>query len=144
MQETKHHFNHLYLRSELEFKASRSGGKGGQHVNKVSTKVELKFDIENSKILTAQQKERLLDRLKNRINKEDVLYMSCDTERSQLANKKKVVERFYQLLEKSLKIEKPRKPTRPTKSSKEKRISKKKKHSEKKKLRSQPEISPYG
>jgi len=120
---------------ELQFKTSRSSGKGGQHVNKVSTKVELRFDIINSQLLSDEEKKRLLQKLKNRINKEGILQIASDKERSQLANKKAVIEKFYALLTKALKVPKKRIPAKPSQKAKKKRLKEKKLLSEKKKLR---------
>ena len=120
---------------ELKIVTSRSGGKGGQHVNKVATKVELHFDVPNSKVLTQEQKERLLFYFKNRLTNEGILILKCDSTRSQLQNKKLVIKRFQELIEKGLKRQKVRKATKPGKSAKLKRLQKKKQLSEKKQSR---------
>jgi ribosome-associated protein len=120
---------------ELVFKAVRSSGSGGQNVNKVSTKVELRFDIENSEFLTGDEKARIFKKLKNRISNDGILIITSDTERTQLRNKNKAVELFFNLLEQALKKPKKRKKTKPTRASKEKRLKDKKLQSEKKKLR---------
>lgn len=130
----------IALKSELKFRTSRSSGPGGQSVNKVSTKVELLFDVWNSNVLTIEQKEIISIKLKNRINTEGILQISSDETRSQLKNKEIVIERFNGLLEEALKPVKKRKPTKPGKSSKEKRLKTKKIKSDKKDLRKPPEV----
>ncbi|MFN8208515.1 MAG: alternative ribosome rescue aminoacyl-tRNA hydrolase ArfB [Bacteroidales bacterium] len=111
--------------SEVEFKTSRSSGSGGQNVNKVSSKVELRFSIPASIILTEEQKAVLLVRLATRLTKNGELVITCSAERSQLANKKKAVSRLESILEKALTPVKKRVPTRKTRSSDEERLEKK-------------------
>jgi ribosome-associated protein len=110
------------LDTELTFSASRSSGPGGQHVNKVSTRVELRFDILSSKLLTQDEKEIILSKLAGKITKEGVLVLHSQTERSQYDNKSKVTENFFKLVIKALTPVKKRKPTRPTPGSKQKRL----------------------
>jgi ribosome-associated protein len=117
---------------EVSFKAVRSGGSGGQHVNKVSTKVALSFDIGASQRLTERQKTLLFQKLKNRISDDGILRLTCDTERSQLSNKILVFEKFLSLLDKALTPPKKRVPTRPSKQKREQRLQEKKERSEKK------------
>ncbi len=102
-------FNEIH--KELKFKTSRSGGAGGQHVNKVSSKVELIFDIENSQHLSEEEKKLVSIKLLNRIDNEGLLHLQCDETRSQLKNKEIVIERFNGLLKKALTPIKKRKPT---------------------------------
>ncbi len=124
---------------ELTFKASRSSGSGGQNVNKVSTKVELRFDLYNSLLLSDNQKERIESKLKNRISSEGILIITSDSERTQLRNKKNVIELFFELIEKALQRPKKRVKTKPTRTSKEKRLKEKKIVSQKKRLRNTEE-----
>ena len=84
---------------ELTFKAIRSSGAGGQHVNKVSSKIELIFDLNESLVFDDEQKERLLNKLQNRFTKDNVLLLQCDESRSQHKNKEVVTKRFFELLE---------------------------------------------
>jgi len=124
---------------ELKFKAVRSGGAGGQHVNKVSTKVELTFDVFNSEALSHDEKERIFRKLSSKLTKEQVLQLQCDETRSQHKNKELVVKRFLEILETALKIKKKRRKTRPSKSSIEKRLNSKKKQALKKANRGRPQ-----
>jgi len=120
--------------SELIFKASKSGGPGGQHQNKTSSAVELLWDIENSSI-DDSLKSRIKEKLQNRIDTEGILHLRADQSRSQFQNKKSVTERFRQFLAQALFVPKPRKKTKPSKAAKEKRLKEKKKRSEIKDMR---------
>ncbi len=93
------------LIKELSFKAVRSSGAGGQHVNKVSSKVELTFDVENSEGLSIEEKELLKLKLSSKLSNENVLIISCDESRSQHKNKELVIEQFLELIKKSLIIQ---------------------------------------
>ena len=120
---------------ELKFTASRSGGKGGQNVNKVSTKVELHFDYLNSALLNDEQKQLVGTKLASFINKEGILKIVSQEERSQLLNKEVCIRKFYLLLERAFRKKKKRIRSKPSRSSKEKRLKSKKINSDKKKLR---------
>ena len=123
------------LKKEVRFRSSRSSGAGGQHVNKVSTRVELLFDVDASEVLTATQKETVYFKLKNRISNEGILTISCEETRSQSKNKEIAFERFVGLLEEALKPVKKRVPTKPSKASVERRLKDKKAQSGKKDAR---------
>ena len=127
------------LLSEVTFSASRGGGPGGQNVNKVSTKVELRFDVYDSETLTETQKQQLLSKLKNRITVSDQLILTSSAERTQWRNREKGTQKFFELIEKALTPPKKRIKTKPTKASKLKRIENKKKQGQKKQLRKPPE-----
>lgn len=120
---------------EFIFSASRSGGPGGQNVNKVSTKVELRFNVLLSQALTDDEKSLIMDKLKNKINKENELILISQVERSQLGNKEVVINKFYDLISRTLTIQKKRRSTKPTKASKLKRLEVKKIRGYIKKLR---------
>ena len=126
--------------AEIHFKASLSSGPGGQHVNKVNTKIELRFNIDDSKVFSDEEKDILKEKLANKINNDCYLVLSSQSERTQLKNKEKVLERFFLLLEKALKPVKKRKPTKPTEASKEKRLKEKRVKSEKKTGRKDVEL----
>lgn len=126
------------LENELIFLTSRSSGPGGQNVNKVNTKVTLKFDVLNSHILTQEEKEIVSSKLKSRITSEGILLLSSQEKRSQLQNKESVIQKFEGLLAEAFKKKKARKPTKPSKGSVQKRIKSKKQASEKKKWRQRP------
>ena len=130
--------NSELLISELTFKAVRSSGSGGQHVNKVSSKVELHFFIENSSILNDEQKQLLLKSLGPRLTKDNELILQCDESRSQHKNKELVVKRFLELIKKGLIVPKKRKPTKIPKSVIRKRLKSKKIQSERKANRKKP------
>jgi len=121
--------------SELIYSASRSGGPGGQNVNKVNTKVELRFHVKNSSSLTEYEKEKILIILKNRINSDGELLITSQSERSQLLNRKKAEDKFFKLLTSALTEKPERKATAPTGASKKERLQKKKIRGEIKKLR---------
>jgi len=123
------------FKRELEFKSSRSSGKGGQHVNKVESRVSLFFNLMQSGQLSPLEKEKLLEFLKGKISKEGVLQLDVDEGRSQHQNKKIAIERFYELLELGLKEKKKRKITKPGQAAIRKRLKEKKIQSEKKKNR---------
>ena len=125
---------------ELHFKAVRSSGAGGQHVNKVSSKVELYFDLASSESLTEKEKQLLLKNLSNRINKEGILKIYSSESRSQHTNKEKVVKRLFKMIEKGLIVPKKRRPTKMSRAQKIKRLDNKTKHATKKILRKKPNL----
>ena len=111
------------LSSEFIFQASRSSGPGGQNVNKVNSKIELRFNIQNSSVLTDNQKEILLSKLAAKISLDGFLIVVSQRDRSQLVNKEDAIRKTYELIAKALRPVKRRKSTRPTRSSVEKRLT---------------------
>ncbi len=124
---------------ELSFRASRSGGPGGQHVNTSSTRIELRWDAAGSPSLSEPQRRRVLERLASRLDGSGRLRLVSGARRSQLANREAVVERFRRVLREALRVEKPRKPTKPTRAARERRLSEKRRRSERKSQRRPPE-----
>jgi ribosome-associated protein len=120
---------------ELKFSTSRSGGPGGQNVNKVETKVTIRWDVVNSELIKPEEKEILIKKLASRINADGILMLNAQEKRSQLENKQLAKEKLQSLLKKAFERKKTRKATKPTKGSVQKRIEQKKKHGEKKKWR---------
>lgn len=129
------------LINELSFKAVRSSGAGGQHVNKVASKVELSFHLNNSSCLNEEQKKLLFKNLKNKLSKDGLIILQCDESRSQYKNKTIVINRFFKLIRQGLIVPKKRKKTKVPKSVKIKRLKKKKENAEKKASRKPPEIN---
>ena len=128
------------LITELQYKAVRSSGAGGQNVNKVSSKVVLSFDVKNSKVLSEEEKMLLEMNLASRLTNDQILILNCDEDRSQLKNKEIVTKRFLVIIEQGLHVPKIRKSTKIPKSVIRKRIKDKKNLSEIKKNRKRPEL----
>lgn len=120
---------------ELEFRASRSGGPGGQHVNKAATKVEVLWNVAQTSALSEAQRRRVLQRLKNRIDSAGVLHVAAEQHRSQWRNRQAAVERLNELVRRALKRPKRRKKTKPPKAAKEKRLADKRRRAEIKRQR---------
>ena len=123
--------------NEFNFSTSRSSGPGGQNVNKVSTKVELRFNLLLTSAFSDEEKKLLFNKLRNRINKESEIILISQSERTQLMNKIDVTEKFYDLVSKALTVQKKRRPTGPTFTSKLKRLDSKRNRGNLKKMRKQ-------
>jgi ribosome-associated protein len=124
--------------NELEFTTSRSSGPGGQNVNKVNSKVTVRWDVNHSAI-SEEQREVILKKLHTRLTKEGILQLTSQDKRSQLQNKEAVVQKLEQLLSKAFAPKKVRRPTKPGKAARQVRLKEKKFHGEKKKWRQKPE-----
>ncbi|CAN1547227.1 PrfB Protein chain release factor B [Spirosomataceae bacterium] len=124
--------------TEIVFNTSRSSGSGGQNINKVETKVELRFDLNASVLLDDAEKVKIKEKLKNQINQENELLVVCQESRSQLKNKELALKKFKELLTSALTVQKKRKPTKPTLEKIEKRLKTKRINAEKKATRARP------
>ncbi len=121
--------------SEYTIEFARSGGPGGQNVNKVSSKAQLRWGVGASQSLSDEQKARVRVALKNRLTNDDEILVTAEDERSQAQNREQVIVRFQELIAQALHVQKKRRATKPTRSSKEKRLQSKKIMSERKKMR---------
>ena len=128
------------LIKELSFKTARSSGAGGQHVNKVSSKVISSFDVENSEGLNAREKRLLKKTLASRLTNDGILNISCEESKSQHQNKDLVIKRFLSILKKGVIVPKRRIATKPTKASKRRKLDEKKRRGQTKSLRGKPKL----
>lgn len=129
------------LLNELKFKAIRSSGSGGQHVNKVSSKIELQWDVVNTNAFSEEKKEKLQKKLSNRINKEGILILQTEETRSQFRNKELAIKKLMDLIKEALKKKKKRIKTKVPKAVKQKRLDNKSRHASKKATRKKPDIN---
>jgi len=132
---TKQELHDRNFENEFSFQTARSSGPGGQHVNKVSSKVELRFDVDNSQLLSEEEIQLIKGKLSNRINIKGILLITVQINRSQFRNKQLAIEKFYELISWALAPRKPRKATRPTRASRERRLESKRRAAEKKSRR---------
>lgn len=123
---------------EVSFTTSRSGGPGGQNVNKLETRVTVRFDVAGSPSLSEEQRQRLLERLATRITREGVLHVTSQKHRTQGENREAAVARLAELMAEALREEMPRKPTRVSKAAKKRRVDEKKRRGQRKRERSAP------
>lgn len=126
--------------SELDYEFARSSGPGGQNVNKVETKVTLKFDIEASRSLTEPQKTRIAEGLASRITKDGILRVTSQRHRTREANRHAAIGRFIELIDDALEVRAPRKKTKVSRAAKRRRIEGKKRRGQVKKMRRSPKI----
>jgi ribosome-associated protein len=122
-------------RSELQYRATRAGGAGGQHVNTSSTRIELLWDLPHSAVVTDEERERIQAKLAARLDADGMVRVVASDRRSQQQNRQAADERLATLVKQALIVPKKRRPTKPTRSSKEKRLAEKKRHSDKKRER---------
>jgi ribosome-associated protein len=126
-------------RTELQYRATRAGGPGGQHVNTSSTRIELLWDLGASRVVTEEERERIRHKLAARLDAEGMIRVVASDRRSQAQNRQAADERLAALVRHALHVPKKRRPTKPTKAGKERRLAEKKKQSEKKRGR-RPEL----